>query len=85
MLNTYNAGIAYLKEKLGVIEVIPTYKREKGKMVISSRNYTYNHKEIIYRSTEHVIHLLLKQYYYGQSPKKELHDLLNRLGVENKL
>jgi hypothetical protein len=84
MLDTYNAGVAYLKEKLGVKEVSPTYKRENGKMVLSSRNYIYDSNNIVPYSTEHSIHLLLGQYYYGSLPKRELSELLTSLGVEHK-
>jgi hypothetical protein len=84
MLDTYNAGVVYLKEKLGVKEITPTTKRENGKMVITSRNYVYRRENIVPYSTEHSIELLLGQYYYGSAPKRELSDLLTSLGIEHK-
>ncbi len=67
MFDCFNEGVRYLKDKLGV--------RESNKDL-------YKNESIIPYSDEHLIHVLLGQYYYGIEAKKELYNKLVSLGVK---
>lgn len=79
-MNGYNEAIKYLIEKLGAV---PTYYRKySGKEKIEVATVTYDKNKIVEYSTEHSIHLLLGQYYYGIAAKKELNNLINEIKNE---
>lgn len=53
------------------------------KKQLGVKNNSYDITKIVNRSSEHYIHLLLGQYYLGQSAKDELFSVLTDLGYED--
>jgi hypothetical protein len=81
MYNCYNEALAYLQGKYGTIEVSigsPFYFR--GKAPKQGKTTTFKNVEND-NHDDNEIKLLLKQYYLGIEPKKELYFKLVYMGI----
>jgi hypothetical protein len=64
--DAYNVALKYLKDK-HKLTVLTAFSVPQG---------------ILADNNDHTVYLLLKQYYYGTAPKKELEEKLTSMGIE---